>query len=169
MKRLMVLLVAAVFVFGLFSAVSQDRAYAKEYKIGYVDLARVFDEYKKTKESEKTLEAKGKVKEEERKKMIEEIRKLKDEQALLSDKAKAEKQTVIDTKIKNLQDFDKNTRDNLMKERNDVLGNILKDIEKIVTDYAKAEGYDLILNSRMLLYGAQQYDLTSEALTRLNK
>lgn len=169
MKRLAVLAVAAVFVLGLFSAVSQDRAYAKEYKIGYVDLAKVFDEFKKTKESEKTLEAKGKAKEDERKKMIDEIKKLKDEQALLSEKAKAEKQSVIDTKIKNLQDFDKNTRDDLMKERNDALGNILKDIEKIVTDYAKAEGYDLILNSRMLLYGAPAYDLTNEVLTRLNK
>ena len=169
MRRLIVLLVAAVFAFGLFSAVSQDRAYAKEYRIGYVDLAKVFDEYKKTKESEKALEIKGKAKEDDRKKMIDEVRKLKDEQALLSDKAKAEKQSVIDTKIKNLQDFDKKTRDDLMKERNDALGNILKDIEKIVTDYAKAEGYDFILNSRMLLYGAQAYDLTAEVLTRLNK
>lgn len=166
MKRIMVLALAAAFAFSLFLS---GQAYAKEYKIGYVDLAKVFDDYKKTKESEKVLDEKGKVKEAERKKLIDDIRKLKDEQALLSDKAKADKQTVIDNKIKSLQDFDKNTRDDLMKERNDALGNILKDIEKIVTDYAKAEGYDMILNSRMLLYGAPQYDLTAEISTRLNK
>lgn len=167
MKKLVALAVVMMFVAGMFFGVAQ--ASAKEYKIGYVDLAKVFDEFKKTKDSEKDLEAKGKAKEADRNKMIEELRKLKDEQALLSEKAKAEKQTVIDNKIKTLQDFDKVTRDELVKERNDMLALILKDIEKIVTDYSKANGYDLILNSRMLLYGDVQYDLTKEILTRLNK
>lgn len=167
MRKIMVLAVAAVFVCGMFFGASQ--AYAKEYKIGYVDLAKVFDEYKKTKESEKDLEARGKVKEADRANMVEELRKLKDEQALLSEKAKAEKQTIIDNKIKALQDFDRKTRDELIKERNDMLGLILKDIEKVVAEYSKANGYDLILNSRMLLYGGTEYDLTNEVLTRLNK
>ncbi|MCX5678808.1 MAG: OmpH family outer membrane protein [Candidatus Omnitrophica bacterium] len=167
MKKIIVLAVAAVFVCGMFFGVS--RAYAKEYKIGYVDLAKVFDEYKKTKDSEKDLEAKGKAKEADRANMVEELRKLKDEQALLSEKAKAEKQTVIDNKIKALQDFDRTTRDALIKERNDMLGVILKEIEKVVADYSKATGYDFILNSRMLLYGSTEYDLTNEILSRLNK
>lgn len=167
MKRIVALAVAVMFVGGMFLGASP--ASAKEFKIGYVDLAKVFDEYKKTKDSEKDLEAKGKAKETERVKMIEELRKLKDEQALLSEKAKAEKQTVIDNKIKTLQDFDKVTRESLMKERNDMLGLILKDIEKVVSDYSKANGYDFILNSRMLLYGGDQYDLTNEVLSRLNK
>lgn len=166
MKKI-IILAAAVFVFGMLLGVG--RAYAKEYKIGYVDLAKVFDEYKKTKDSEKDLEAKGKVKEADRANMVEELRKLKDEQALLSEKAKAEKQTVIDNKIKALQDFDRKTRDELIKERNDMLGLILKDIEKVVAEYSKATGYDLILNSRMLLYGGTEYDLTNEILSRLNK
>ena len=165
MKRLMVVAVAVVFALGLFSGV----ACAKEYKLGYVDLAKVFDEYKKTKESETALEAKGKSKEAERNKMVEDLRKLKDEQALLSEKAKGEKQVIIDNKIKVLQDFDRVTRDALVKERNDMLGGILKDIEKVVADYAKASGYDMVLNSRMLLYGGEQYDLTTEVLSRLNK
>lgn len=168
MRKIVALTAAVIFVLGL-SAAATDMASAKEYKIAYVDLAKVFDEYKKTKESEKALEGKGKGKEAERTKMVDELRKLKDEQALLSEKAKAEKQTVIDNKIKVLQDFDRKTRDELLKERNDALGGILKDIEKVVNDYAKATGYDLILNSRMLLYGGEQYDLTSEILSRLNK
>ena len=167
MKKVMVLAIAVMFVAGMFFSASS--ASAKEYKLGYVDLAKVFDEYKKTKDSEKNLEAKGKAKEADRAKMIDELRKLKDEQALLSEKAKAEKQTVIDNNIKSLQDFDKKTRDELVKERNDMLALILKDIEKIVTEYSKANGYDFILNSRMLLYGGESYDLTAEILSRLNK
>jgi len=169
MKKGIVLAVAVMFFLASFMALAGKEVYAKEYKIGYVDLAKVFDEYSKTKESSKTIEDKGKAKESERKKFIDDIRKLKDEQALLSEKAKAEKQVAIDNKIKELQDFDKKTRDELLKERNDAIGGIMKDIEKIVTDYSKETGYDLILNSRTLLYGVEQLDLTEEILKRLNK
>jgi len=168
MRKLVALAVAVMFVSGSL-ALSAHMACAAEYKIGYVDLAKVFDEFKKTKESEKKLEDKGKAKEGERAKMVDELRKLKDEQALLSEKAKAEKQAIIDNKIKALQDFDRTVRDELVKERNDMLGGILKEIEKVVTEYAKANGYDMVLNSRMLLYGGEQHDLTNEVLTRLNK
>jgi len=169
MKRIIVLLTAVLFAAGLFVSPVCEKAFAKEIKIGYVDLAKVFEEYKKTKDSEKTLEEKGKAKEAERAKMIDEIKKLKDEQALLSEKAKTEKQGPIDTKIKALQEYDTTTRNALVKERNDALGGIMKDIEKVVNDYAKASGYDYVLNSRMLLYGSDQYDLTAEILSRLNK
>ncbi|MFA6610537.1 MAG: OmpH family outer membrane protein, partial [Candidatus Omnitrophota bacterium] len=93
---------------------------------------------------------------------------LKEEQALLSDKAKGEKQAIIDTKIKTLQDFDKKTREELMGEGNDMLTNIQKDIEKVVSEYSKEQGYDLVLNSRVLLYGKEEYDFTGEILNRLN-
>ncbi|MCX5685936.1 MAG: OmpH family outer membrane protein [Candidatus Omnitrophica bacterium] len=167
--RKLALAVAVIFAAGLFGGIVCEKVYAKEYKIGYVDLAKVFDEYKKTKESEKSLEEKGKTKEADRKKMVDELKKLKDEQALLSEKAKAEKQKTIDDKIKVLQDYDRSVRDELMKERNDRLAAIMKDIEDIVTAYAKETGYDLIVNSRALLYGSEQYDLTKEVLSRLNK
>ena len=143
-------------------------SWAKDYKIGYVDIAAVFDQYKKTKDSEAVLAEKGKAKEADRKKMVDELRKLQDEQALLSDKAKAEKQTVIDEKKKAVMDFDRKTQDELLKERNEALGGILKDIEKVVTDFAKENGYDVVLNSRMLLYGDQQYDLTEQVMKKLN-
>lgn len=167
--RKLALAVAVIFAAGLFGGAACGNAYAKEYKIAYVDLAKVFDEYKKTKESEKALEEKGKAKEADRKKMVDEVKKLKDEQALLSEKAKAEKQKTIDDKIKILQDYDRGVRDELMKERNDRLAVIMKDIEGVVTVYAKESGYDMVMNSRALLYGAEQYDLTKEVLSRLNK
>jgi len=169
MKKGIVLITAALFAAGLFAGPACEKVFAKDMKIAYVDLAKVFDEYKKTKDSEKTLEEKGKTKEAERTKMVDELKKLKAEQEMLSDKAKAEKQTAIDAKIKVLQEYDSKTRNELIKDRNDLLGGIMKDIEKIVNDYAKASGYDFVLNSRMLLYGSDQYDLTNEILAKLNK
>lgn len=170
-SKLIIAAVAVLFAAGLFIGGVADKAYAKDMKIGYVFMAKVFDEYQKTKDSEKVLADKGKDKEAERKKMIDELKKLKDEQALLSDKAKAEKQTAIDAKMKTLQDFDLKTRDELLKERNDMLSGIMGDITKVITDYAKAEGYDMIFNSdpRVMLYGTEQGDITAEILKRLNK
>ena len=155
---------AALFAIGLFSGV----AFAKEYKIGYVDLAKVSDEYSKTKDYEKSFEAQVKGKDAERQKYVDEIRKMKDEQALLSDKAKAEKQGMIDDKIKNLQEFDKRTRDDLIKQRNNMLGEIQKDIDTVISAYSKEAGYDIVLIKQTVLFGGNELDITTEVIKRLN-
>jgi Skp family chaperone for outer membrane proteins len=160
---------AAVILFAIaICLTAANDAFAKEYKIGYVDLAKVSDEYAKTKDYEKSFESQVKVKDAERQKFVDEIRKLKDEQALLSDKAKAEKQTIIDDKIKGLQDFDRRVRDDLIKQRNTMLGEIQKDIDGVISGYAKESGYDIVLIKQTVLYGGQELDITTEIVKRLN-
>ena len=163
-KRMLLIAVAVIFVVGLFSA----NAFAKEYKIGYVDLAKVSDEYTKTKDYEKDFEGQVKAKDAERQKYVDEVRKLRDDQALLSDKAKAEKQTVIDDKIKKLQDFDRTVRDDLIKQRNTMLGEIQKDIDTVIAAYSKEAGYDIVLIKQTVLFGGNDLDLTAEVVKRLN-
>ncbi len=158
-----VLIIAAVCV----TFVGVD-AFAKEYKMGFVDLAKVSDEYAKTKDFEKTFEAQVKGKDAERQKFVDEIRKLKDEQALLSEKAKAEKQTVIDGKIASLQDFDRKIRDELIKQRNQMLGEIQKDIDTVISAYAKEAGYDVVLIKQTVLFAGPELDITPEVVKRLN-
>lgn len=164
MKRTVVLVIAALFIVGLLCG----NAVAKEYKIGFVDLAKVSDEYGKTKDYEKNFETQVKGKDAERQKFVDEIRKLKDEQALLSDKAKSEKQTIIDDKIKNLQEFDRKVRDELIKQRNTMLGEIQKDIDGVISIYSKEAGYDIVLIKQTVLYGGPELDLTAEVVKRLN-
>ena len=137
-------------------------------KIGYVDLARVFDEYNKTKEFDKSLESKGAVKQADRDKMVAEVKKLRDEAELLSAKAKDDKQAVIDDKIKALQDFDRNTRDALRKERDGMVKDILKEIEVVIQDFGKAQGYGYIFNDRVLVYKSEGNDLTNQVIKVLN-
>ena len=76
MKKIVVASLIAL-AFLATSCVAQD-AFAKEYKIGYVDVGKVFDMYSKTKESEKALGEKAKAKEAESKTMLDELRKMKD-------------------------------------------------------------------------------------------
>jgi len=143
-------------------------AFAKEYKIGYVDLAKVSDGYLKTKNYEKTFEAQVKDKDAQRQKFVDEIRRLKDEQALLSDKAKAEKQIIMENKIKNLQEFDRSVRDDLIKQRNQMLNEIQKDIDTVISVYSKEVGYDIVLIKQTVLYAGAELDLTDEVVKRLN-
>ena len=88
MKKGIVVLTVMLFAVGLLAGPVCEKAFAKEMKIAYVDLAKVFDEYSKTKDSEKVLEEKGKSKEAERAKLVDEVKKLKDEQNMLSEESK---------------------------------------------------------------------------------
>ncbi len=168
MKRLASKFVAAVFIVSIFLSYANLVFAAGGEKIAYMDLGKVFDEYNKTKDLDKQLAGKGDAKQAERDKMVTEIKKLKDELDLMSDKGKEAKQAAIDDKIKKLQEFDRGTRDDLRKERDDMARVILKEIKDVIDDMGKKEGYSLILDSRAVLYGTDSDNLTEEVLKTLN-
>lgn len=167
MNKKIALAVAVLFALASVACFAQD-AFAKEIKIGYANPAKIMSDYTKAKEAGKSLEAKFKVKDAERKKLVDEITKMKDEQAMLSDKAKAEKQNQIDAKIKILQDFDRKAREELINERNDVAGGLENEVFKSISDYAKANNYDMVLDSRAMLYARPENDFTNEIIKTLN-
>jgi outer membrane protein len=162
MKKVFLGILTALILMG------SSSAYAAGEKIGYVDLARIFDEYQKTKQFDKSLEAKGAQKQVERDKMVAEVKKLRDEAELLSAKAKEDKQAVIDEKIKALQDFDRITRDTLRKERDTMVRDILKEIEGVIQDFGKSQGYTFIFNDRVLVFKTEGSDLTAQVVKALN-
>ena len=167
MKKFAAIMMSVLFFAGFFS-LAGGRAYAEGEKIGYVDLAKVFDDYQKTKDFDKSLEGKGAAKQADRDKMVADIKKLRDEAELLSAKAKDDKQVVIDEKIKALQDFDRTTRDALRKERDGMVRDILKEIEVVMQDFGKTQGYAYIFNDRVLVYKTDQSDLTTQVIKVLN-
>ena len=167
MKKLAIVL-SGLFTAGFFMMMQAPAANAADQKIGYVDLAHVFDEYAKTKTFDKDLEAKGNQKQVERDKMVNDIKKMRDEAELLSAKAKSDKQAVIDEKIKTLQDFDRTTRDALRKERDAMVQDILKEIEGVIQSFGKSQGYSFIFNDRVLVYKGESGDLTAQVIKTLN-
>ncbi len=160
MKRVFILLVMLL--------IAASPAFAAAEKLGYVDLAKIFDEYEKTKSFDKSLETKGTSKQAERDKMVAEVKKLRDEAELLGAKAKEDKQAVIDDKIKKLQEFDRVTRDELRKERDTMVRDILKEIEVVLQDFGKNQGYSYIFNDRVLVYKSEGNDLTTQVIKTLN-
>lgn len=138
-------------------------------KYAYVDVAKVFDGYQKTKDNDQVLQSAGKKKELERDNLVHEIRQLKDELVLLREDSKAKKQEQMEAKVKMLQDFDANARQDLGEQRNVVVREIFKDIDDVVQRYGQRKGLDMIFNERSLIYHNAQYDLSKEVLDELNK
>ncbi|MCK4852165.1 MAG: OmpH family outer membrane protein [Candidatus Omnitrophica bacterium] len=142
---------------------------AKDMKIGHVDLRRAFYEYEKSKTYDKELSDITTKRGNERTKLVDEIKKLSDEAELLSDDAKAGKQKGIDAKIGMLNEFDRNTRQELLSRKNDMFREVIDDIQKIVVNIGKKEKYDYILDSRNIMYAEEAFDLTDRVLKELNK
>lgn len=167
MKKFLSIAMSVFFAVG-FVALGSGRAHAEGEKIGYVDLAKVFDEYQKTKDFDKSLEGKGASKQVERDKMVADVKKLRDEAELLTGKAKEDKQAAVDEKIKGLQDFDRTTRDALRKERDGMVRDILKEIETVIQGFGKSQGYTYIFNDRVLVFKSGSGDLTPQVIKALN-
>lgn len=169
MKTFKVAAVAIFFSLLICSLMFSSPAFAKEIKMGYVNLGKAFDEYGKTKQADTVLEKKSAEKEKERQKMVDEISKLKDELELLNDKVKKEKQGVIDEKLKKLQEFVNATREELNKQRDEMVKDIVREIDKVIQDYGKQNGYTVIMNDRVLVYGEDTLDITQDIVDLLNK
>ena len=137
-------------------------------KFGTVDIGKIFDEYDKTKKYDQEFQTEGKLKQEERDAIVHEIRRLRDEQALLSEKAKGDKQAGIDNKMKELDNFDNEVRKTLGEKRNKAVREVFQDIENVMTQYGERKGYDFIFNDRALLYKGKQFDVTVDILKELN-
>ncbi len=162
MRKVLILILVCMFLFsGTIFAESQG-------KTGYVDLSRSFDEYQKTKDFDRDLEKKGDVKQEQREKLVKEIRKMRDEVELMNEKARKKREQDIESKIKSLQEFDQDAKTTLTKERDDMVRDILREINDVIQEYGEKNGFSIILNDRVLLYGDQAGDLTDEIIKILN-
>ena len=142
---------------------------ASDGKIGYVDLSRLFDEYHKTKNYDKLLESKHGDLEKVGKEKIEKIKESESKLALLKEDQKKLLIDEIDVMRSDAQEFVRQEQSSLTKERNEKIREILLEIEKVVSDFAEKENYDIILNDRVLIYGNQAKNLTEKILTILNE
>ena len=166
MMKILKLTLAAVFI----SCFIANASYAAEGgKIGYVDLSRLFDEYHKTQEYDKLLESKHNELEKLGKEKIDKIHESESKLSLLQDAEKKTLQDKIDSMKSDAQDFVQQQQANLTKERNEKIREILLEIEKVVSDYAEAQNYSIILNDRVLIYGDPAKNVTEDILAILNK
>jgi outer membrane protein len=163
-------ILAAVMVFG-FAAAS---ASAADVKIGYVDMQRALNNSEAGKEAKEQLAARLKKYQDEINGKQEELKKLKDELEkqgmLLSETARAAKEKDYQQRLKEFQRFTKDAQDELQGKDEEFTRKILEEMEKVIKDYGRANGYAFIFakNDSMMLYADEKSDVTDEVLKRFN-
>lgn len=159
------IILIGLFVFSMSGpAISESQG-----KIGYIDLSRSFDEYQKTKDFDKRLEKKGDIKQGEREKLVQDIRKMREELELMNKDARDKKDADIEARVKSLQEFDQEAKTDLIKERDNMVKDILEEMNGVIKAYGEKQGYSIIVNDRVLLYGDKAMDLTDEIIKILNE
>ena len=87
---------------------------------------------------------------------------------LLKPEEKDKAQKDLEQMRTDLAQYDQQKKTDLNKQRDEKIREILLEIEKVVSDFAKKEKYDLILNDRVLIYGNQGMDVSEPVLKLLN-
>ncbi len=154
-------------LFSIFFFVVGTMAFSQ--KIAVVDFRKAFESYKKTENYDKILqEEQKKVKEEYRKK-LEEIRKMRESLDVLKKEEKKKKEKEIQKKIESLREFERDKTLNLKKEFSDKMQEIRADILKVISEYAKKQGIDFVLDKMAILYQKSNADITEEIIKELNR
>lgn len=140
-------------------------------KIGFVDMEKVFERYQKTIELKERLQKEGKERLAERKTMVEEINKLKDEADLLRNEAKKKKEEVVDEKVKALYQFEEKVKREALQKQSRLQEEILGEIREALADIGKKEGYDALFayTNDDIGYHAEGLDITDQVVKLLNK
>lgn len=156
-------------IMGLILVLGIGMGYAAEFRIGYVDFEKVFNEYNRTKTEDARLKAELEKKEKELEKKSVGISKMRDELELLSEEARKEKQEELREKIKELNQLRKEARQDLLEERNKKWLEIYEEIKEVIAKYGKEKGYTFVFDDKAIIYKAEGYDLTEEVVKILNK
>jgi outer membrane protein len=163
-----------------------------QMKVGTIDMKQVFDTYYKTKDAEaKINESRAQAQKElaERldtfNKAQEQARKLNDEagKSELSEKAKAEKVKGLNEKLQELgvmqrevQEFQQTRERQLSEQSVRSRNSLVEEINKIVSDVVKTNGYDLVFDKsgqslnavNVLVHSKESFDFTADVLNKLN-
>jgi len=106
-------------------------------------------------------------------KMQEEIKKMQEDYEKKKNIMKPEEQKKKEEEIRaKVQEFSKKWTEisqHLDKKGKQLESQIIEEIKKTVGEYAKKNGYSIVIDSRLIFYGDNSCDLTDEIIKILNK
>ena len=166
------LFVLLVFPAGMTSGKEQVKA--AELKIGYIRLEEIFQSYYRTEQVLGQLKTELQAKEEEIRKLGEEIKQMEGEMYLLSPEGKKKKEAVV--KARKLQ-FRRIKQESEVLISDKILAakeKLYQEIVRVVKEKGRARGYafvftEKVMNYPLIIYGAPGCDLTDEVLGELNR
>jgi outer membrane protein len=143
-------------------------ALAAGLKIGYVDIARIFDQYSGTQKAKLVLEKEIKAKQDTIQKMSDEVKNLREslenQQATVSVDDKKSKAQEIDRKAQELQKFTEDSENELSKKESEFTQTILAKIYAAVQQVGKEKSFSLILDKSNVIFGIDSWNITDDVL-----
>lgn len=164
------LIVAAVFLMGLMGSTALA---ADGVKLGYVDLQKALNISEAGKAAKEQLAGRVKKYQDEINGKQEELKKLKDElekqSSLLSESARSSKEKEYQQKLKDFQRFTKDAQDELQAKDEELTKKILEDLDKVIQEYGRKNGYAFIfVRNESMIFADEKADLTEEVLKLFN-
>ncbi len=157
----------------LLSMVSAGLAFSQDIKIGYVDLKEVFSKYEKASEAEKAFMKEVEEKQKEVGELESNIKKMQTDYDQKKDVMKPEEKSKKEAELKEkIQEFSKIWSDvnkKLDDKRKGLEEGLLEEIRKEVKAYGEKNGFTVILDSRIVIYGHEVVNLTEEIVKGMNK
>ena len=176
MKRHIFVLTCAVGL-ALAGGYSPAPARADVLKVGYVDTARIFDQYKVATEAQKEFDRQVQTWNQDLSDLKNEIAKLRkeleDQSLVLTDARRREKESQLSRKQSDYQsqvDATWGPRGKATVRNEELVRNVIDKVKKVLDTLAQKEGYTYVLDgaSGRILYGAKEHDLTQRVIDQLN-
>ena len=135
---------------------------ADELKIGYVNFSVLFEGYYKTEKSEAELRKEADKRQAEVSEIREDINNIqkKLESGVLKQEEKDKQKGILEQKVLQLNKVVRESKRELEVKREKAVREIIKDIEVVINDYSKKNGYTLVVGNRDLLYVDKKLDIT---------
>ena len=148
-------------------AAAQDRV-----KIGFIDVQRAINESVAGKRARDRFQAQVKKAESDLVKEKQELERLKSEldkkSPLVKDDERRNLEADLQRRAVNYQRAMGDQQQELRQREGEMTGDILKELEKIVTEVGKADKFTIILERSQILYSDQATDITNKVIEVFN-
>ncbi len=150
-------------------------AFAAESKIGYIDLNRALNESEVGKKAVLSLEEMVKAKQFLISEKGDKIKRIEEELAkqssILTKDAINERKEEREKLLRDYQRMVKDSQEEVQKKQADYMGDIIKELKKIVNQLGKEKGYSIILEKAEsgVMFHSDEIDLTGTLIKRFNE
>jgi outer membrane protein len=142
-------------------------------KIGYIDLQRIVYESETGKKAKSELDALIKSKQavvDEKRKTLEKLKSDLEKQAsALSPEARKAKQDEYEKNEREFLRFAQDSETELRKKDAELKEMIVKEVFELMDKIGKEEGYTMILDRSMVIYGNKEIDITNIIIKKYNE
>jgi outer membrane protein len=160
-------LVVGMLVLSCSVASAQERI-----KIGFIDIQRIISESQAGKKAKDRFQAQVKKAESDVQKERQDLERLKNDLdkkgPLLKEEERRNLEADFQKRSVSLQRTMGDYQQDLQRKNNEMMAEILKELEQVVTEVGKAEKFTLILERSQILYSDQATDITSRVIEVYN-